>query len=197
MHSRTTRRTFSFTAGGRAWSPTSFSLDDDSDPALSLTPRRSNNVVPGSGYSVGEAVAGRLGSVVRRLQRTAARVANIDVSAGETVTCTFRQTCSRPSSRSSRTPSPTTRRTSPSRRGGGLSPSSFSLDDDSDPTLSNTHTFNSVAPGTYSVSEAATLRLGTSRARSCSDGSPISAIDLAAGEERHLHLHQQEPRQTS
>src|SRR2546430_16751245 len=38
--------------------------------------------------------------------------------------------------------------------GGGLSPSSFSLDDDADPTLSNTRTFSNVVPGSgYSLSE--------------------------------------------
>jgi hypothetical protein len=39
---------------------------------------------------------------------------------------------------------------------GGLSASSFSLDDDSDNTLSNTQTFNSVSPGVYTITEAAT-----------------------------------------
>ena len=36
---------------------------------------------------------------------------------------------------------------------GGLTPSTFSLDDDSDPTLSNTRVYTGVVPGTYSVTE--------------------------------------------
>ncbi len=38
--------------------------------------------------------------------------------------------------------------------GGGLTPASFSLDDDANGTLSNTQSFNSVVPGSgYSVAE--------------------------------------------
>jgi hypothetical protein len=40
---------------------------------------------------------------------------------------------------------------------GGLSPSSFSLDDDADPTLSNTQTYTDILPGSYKVWEGATL----------------------------------------
>ena len=45
---------FSFTTGG-ALIPSSFSLDDDSDPTLSNT-QTYNNLVPGSGYSVTETI---------------------------------------------------------------------------------------------------------------------------------------------
>ncbi len=38
---------------------------------------------------------------------------------------------------------------------GGLTPSTFSLDDDADPTLSNTRVFSNLAAGTYTVTEAA------------------------------------------
>src|SRR5207302_276482 len=66
--------------------------------------------------------------------------------------------------------------------GGGLSPSSFSLDDDSDGTLSNTQTLGNVTPGAgYSVSETVPSGWDQTGA-SCSDGSPPSNIDLAAGE---------------
>jgi hypothetical protein len=66
--------------------------------------------------------------------------------------------------------------------GGGLSPSSFQLDDDSDGTLSNIRTFGNLAPGSgYSVSQ--TLPSGWSPvSASCDDGSPVSNLDLAAGE---------------
>jgi hypothetical protein len=66
--------------------------------------------------------------------------------------------------------------------GGGLSPASFELDDDSDGTLSNTHSFGNLAPGSgYSVSQA--LPTGWSLvSATCDDGSPVSDIDLAEGE---------------
>lgn len=63
--------------------------------------------------------------------------------------------------------------------GSGLS--SFSLDDDSDPTLSNTKVFSNLAAGTYSVSEGAVTDW-TQTSATCSDGSPVSAISLQAGE---------------
>jgi hypothetical protein len=68
--------------------------------------------------------------------------------------------------------------------GGGLSPTSFQLDDDSDPALSNTRSFDNLTPGnTYSLSEANPASLGFYLARvSCDDGSPPSAIDVQAGE---------------
>ena len=45
--------------------------------------------------------------------------------------------------------------------GGGLSPASFSLDDDADPTLPNTRTFNDVPVGSgYSVAQTRARRLG-------------------------------------
>jgi plastocyanin len=66
--------------------------------------------------------------------------------------------------------------------GGGLSPSSFSLDDDSDPTLSNTQMFNNVTPGGgYSVSETVPQGWDQTSA-TCDDGSPISNINVSAGE---------------
>ena len=60
--------------------------------------------------------------------------------------------------------SPTTRRTSRSPPAAACRPSSFSLDDDSDGTLSNTRTFANVAPGSgYSLSETRAGRLGPDR----------------------------------
>jgi hypothetical protein len=73
--------------------------------------------------------------------------------------------------------------------GGGLSPTSFSLDDDpTDATLPETKTFTSVQPGggtgaggTYSVSESVPATWDQLDA-SCDDGSPPAAIDVAPGE---------------
>jgi hypothetical protein len=65
--------------------------------------------------------------------------------------------------------------------GGGLSPASFQLDDDSDPALSNTRSFDDVTPGGYSLSEA--LPVGWIQASaSCSDGSSVGSINVGAGE---------------
>ncbi|MFB3098501.1 MAG: T9SS type A sorting domain-containing protein [Acidimicrobiia bacterium] len=70
---------------------------------------------------------------------------------------------------------------------GGLSPSTFDLDDDADGTLSNTQTFTDVTPGTYTVSEMAVA--GYDVAIVCVDPSGgtttagnTATIDLAAGE---------------
>jgi hypothetical protein len=66
--------------------------------------------------------------------------------------------------------------------GGGLTPASFTLDDDSDSTLSNTQTFGNVPPGSgYSITEATTTGWDQQSA-TCDDGSPPSAIDVSAGE---------------
>jgi len=63
----------------------------------------------------------------------------------------------------------------------GTGLSSFSLDDDADPALSNTKTFTGLSAGTYSVAEAAVAGWDLASAI-CSDGSPVSAISLSAGE---------------
>src|SRR6185295_16360977 len=66
--------------------------------------------------------------------------------------------------------------------GGGLSPTSFSLDDDADGTLSNTRTFANVPAGAgYSVSETVPGGWDQTGA-SCDDGSPVSNIDVGNGE---------------
>jgi hypothetical protein len=66
--------------------------------------------------------------------------------------------------------------------GGGLSPSSFQLDDDGDATLSNTHTFTNVVPQAgYSVAETVPATWIQDSA-TCSDGSPPTNIDVASAE---------------
>src|SRR5438309_5518117 len=66
--------------------------------------------------------------------------------------------------------------------GGGLNPSSFKLDDNSDPTYSNTQTFDNLVPGSgYSLSESVPSGWDQSGA-SCNDGSPINNIDVSSGE---------------
>jgi hypothetical protein len=61
-------------------------------------------------------------------------------------------------------------------------PTSFSLDDDSDGTLSNQKDFTGVTPGGgYSVSQTAATGWDLTSA-TCDDGSPVTAIDVSAGE---------------
>jgi hypothetical protein len=65
---------------------------------------------------------------------------------------------------------------------GGLSPPSFSLDDDSDGTLSDTRTFDDLAPGGhYSVTEAVPPGWSQDSA-TCDDESPVSDITISPGE---------------
>ncbi len=77
---------FSFTAGGGLM-PTSFQLDDDSDGSIPNT-QTFNDVEPGAGYSIAETAAAGWYLGVATCD-DGSPVANIDVSAGETVTCTF------------------------------------------------------------------------------------------------------------
>jgi hypothetical protein len=66
--------------------------------------------------------------------------------------------------------------------GAGLSPSSFTLDDDpADSTLSDVRVFNSLAAGSYSISESPTPDWVLASA-ACDDGSPPSNIDVAPRE---------------
>ena len=62
-------------------------------------------------------------------------------------------------------------------------PTNFSLDDDADPTLSNEKVFTGVTPGVgYSVSQAVAQGWDLTSA-TCDDGSPVTAIDVSAGED--------------
>src|SRR6185503_15787135 len=66
--------------------------------------------------------------------------------------------------------------------GGGLSPSSFQLDDDANATLSNTRTFTGVTPGGgYSLSETVPGGWDQTSA-TCDDGSPVSNVNVSPGE---------------
>ena len=169
---------FSFTAGG-GLSPTSFSLDDDSDGTLSNT-RTFVNVIPGSGYSLSETVPSGWDQSSATCD-DGSPVSDIDVAAGEIVTCTFTNQ-KRGRIVVVKDATPNDAQNFSFTAGGGLSPTSFSLDDDSDGTLSNTRTFADLVPGSgYSVSE--TVPSGWDQtAATCDDGSPVSDIDVAVGE---------------
>jgi hypothetical protein len=69
---------------------------------------------------------------------------------------------------------------------GGLVPATFMLDDDSDPTFSNTQSFHNVAPGTYTISESVPLGwliigIGCSGAGTFSTGVNSVTITVSAG----------------
>ena len=108
-------------------------------------------------------------------------VSNIDVGPGEIVTCTF-DNAKRASIIVVKDAMPNDPQDFTFTAGGGLSPASFSLDDDADGTLSASRTFNDLRAGTgYSISETRAERLGPDRRATCNDGSPVSNITLVPG----------------
>ncbi|MGH3370886.1 MAG: prealbumin-like fold domain-containing protein, partial [Nocardioidaceae bacterium] len=100
---------------------------------------------------------------------------------GETVTCTF-QNSKRGKVVVVKDATPEDLQDFSFTAGGGLSPASFQLDDDLDPGLASTRTFDDVAPGSgYSVSESVPSGWEQTGA-TCDDGSDPSSIDVSAGE---------------
>ena len=109
-------------------------------------------------------------------------VSNIGVAAGETVTCTFVNTQARADRRRQGRAARTTPQDFSFTAGGGLSPASFQLDDDSDPHAVQHAHVQRLAPGSgYSLSETVPSGWDQSSA-TCDDGSPVSNIDVSAGE---------------
>src|ERR671922_57529 len=163
-----TNTSFSFTAGG-GLSPTSFSLKNGESKTYS-------GINPGSGYSISESVPA--GWLLHSATCDDGRpVSNIDVSAGETVTCTFTNKARGTIKVKKVTdPSSDTTTSFSFTVGGGLSPSSFSLKN------GDTQTFSNVPPGSgYSVAES--VPSGWDLTSSSSDaGSPVSNINLRPGE---------------
>ena len=101
----------------------------------------------------------------------------------------------RPRSWWSSTPCPTTPRTSRSRPAAGSRPTSFSLDDDSDGTLSNTRTFTDVPTGAgYSLVADGARPAGTRRAPPAATAARSSNINVGAGRDGHLHVHEPQAR---
>ena len=169
---------FAFTAGG-GLTPSSFSLDDDADGTLSNT-QTFSDVPAGSGYSLSETVPSGW-SQASAICSDGSLVSNISVSAGESITCTF---INNHSGRivAVKDAQPNDAQDFAFTAGGGLSPTSFSLDDDAEPTLANSRTFNDLTPSAgYSLSETVPSGWDQSSA-TCDDGSPVSNISIAAGE---------------
>ncbi len=136
-----------------------------------------SNLTPGSGYSVAETVPAGWQQQSATCS-DGSPVTNIALAAGETVTCTFtnRQLATL-IVRKTTDPSPDQSATSFAfTAGGGLSPASFSLAD------GGSRTFADLVPGSgFSLAE--TLPAGwQQQSATCSDGSPVTNIALAAGE---------------
>ena len=180
---------FSFTTTG-GLTPATFDLDDDADGTLSNT-QSFTNVTPGA-YTVTETAVSGYTTTLSCVDpdngtTTASSTANIDLDAGETVTCTFTNTAQPGTIVIIKDTVPDGPQDFSFTATGGLTPATFDLDDDADGTLSNTQTFNNVASGAYSVTEAATA--GYTTTLSCVDpsGGTTTAgssanIDLAPGE---------------
>jgi hypothetical protein len=62
---------------------------------------------------------------------------------------------------------------------GGLTPSSFSLDDDANPTLPNNTTFANLAPGQFSVTEGATAGWSLS-GLTCNDTGLVGSVNMGS-----------------
>jgi uncharacterized cupredoxin-like copper-binding protein len=185
---------FSYTTTG-GLSPSSFSLDDDSDNTLSNT-QTYTNIAPGT-YTVTESlpVSGfdltNLVCVERDSETTvniAMGTATIDLDPGESVTCTYTNTKKGSINIIKNTVPDDPQDFSFSSNITGCT--SFSLDDDSNATLSNTKVCNDLAVGSYTITESAVSGFILTNL-TCSDpdnGSSVNlttataTIDLDAGE---------------
>ena len=116
-------------------------------------------MLPGSGYSLSETVPSGWDQTAATCD-DGSPVSNVAVAPGETVTCTF-QNSKRGQVSITKNAVPDDPQDFAFTAGGGLSPTAFSLDDDLDPTLANTHVFDDVPAGSgYSVAETVPGRLG-------------------------------------
>ena len=180
---------FSFTTTG-GLTPATFDLDDDTDSTLSNT-QSFTNVTPGA-YTVTETAVSGYTTTLSCVDpdgetTTAGSTANIDLDAGETITCTYTNTAQPGTIVIVKDTVPDAPQDFSFTTTGGLTPTAFDLDDDADGTLSNTQTFNSVAAGSYSVTETAVA--GYTTTVSCVDPSggtstagSTANINLAPGE---------------
>ena len=165
---------------GVAQLPT-FQLADPTQPTAGIGTAKLFQVAPGSGYGVSEQVPS--GWDLTATCSDGSPVANIDVSAGENITCTFR-TRERGQLTIKQDTQPDDPQDFSYTIDGGLSPSSFVLDDDGDDSngTSSTRTFSSVPAGTYLLTQQAVP--GWSKyIWSCSNGSTIDQIVIKGGED--------------
>ena len=107
-------------------------------------------------------------------------------------------TSSRAASRWSRTRMPDDAQDFSFTAGGGLSPASFSLDDDADGTLSNTRTFTGVSAQARLLGRREPPPpAGTRRARPATTAARCRTSRCRPGEDVHLHVRQREARARS
>ena len=169
--------------------PASFEFDPSYGANFTLTdaqtPNDSGDLKPGT-YSVAELTKAGW-DLSTATCSDGSPVEAISLQAGETVTCTFTN-IKRGHIIVDKTtvpagdPQPLT--FTPSYNGG----QTFQLADATAPNDSG-----ALVQGTYSVSEG-TVTDWTLTSATCSDGSPVSAISLQPGGDRHLHLHQHQAR---
>ena len=133
------------------------------------------------------------GTSPARPAATAARSRTSTSALGEDVTCTFANR-KRGTVVVVKDAQPDAPRDFAFTAGGGLSPTSFLLDDDSDGTLSNTRTFADVTPGAgYSLAESVAGRLDPGE-RHVQRRQPGIQHRRRGGRDGHLHVHEREAR---
>jgi plastocyanin len=160
-------KSFSFDAGGGTYAD--FSLTDAATP-------NDQTLVPGT-YSVSETVPAGWDLTSATCSSSIGDTetpASIELDAGEIVTCTFTNT-KRGRIVVDKVTNPSGDPQSFSFDAGGGTYADFSLTDAAAPND------QALVPGTYSVSEAAVLGWDLT-STVCSDGSPVTAIAVAAGE---------------
>ncbi|HET8944628.1 MAG TPA: hypothetical protein VFO59_07590, partial [Dehalococcoidia bacterium] len=156
-----------------------FSLDDDLDPALSNT-QGPVSVAPGM-YGCSEASV-PLWTLTSATCSDGSPVNAINVGPGESVTCTFLNTKNGSITIVKDVANPPGTHPQDFSFTCSAPIGSFQLDDDADGTFSDTRGPTSVSAGTYGCSEAPTAGWVLTSA-TCSDGSPVSAINVSAAED--------------
>jgi hypothetical protein len=164
---------FSYKAPGQ--SAVNFSLTDGSGGM----PTRTFVASPGSGFSVVQNGVPTGFDLTSMTCDDGSPPDNITVEANENITCAFVND-KRPTLRVVLDAQPESTQQFSFTAGGGLSPNSFTLAEPT-PNSGNLRTFADIAPGTYSLSQA-TATGWDAPVTSCSDGSPVSAIDASYGE---------------
>jgi hypothetical protein len=166
-------QSFSFTTTGSGYTP--FSLTDTATP--------NDQTLNAGTYSVAETLPSgwdqTSATCTSSIQDTETP-GTLELDAGETITCTFTNT-KRGHIIVVKNAEPNNAQdfTFTNNFANG-NPGTFNLDDDSDGTLSNSRD-SEVLPGTFSISEGSVAGW-TQTSATCSDGSPVSAVVVSAGE---------------